>query len=155
MPIPLTPTERRLARLLTAGIFIGLTWNVAADLRPAPPPVRLIRGALAADSTATDSEETLHAEDARYVSRPGDPLGSRPEGPVDLLTAGPAELEQLPGVGPVIAARIAAWREERTSPWRLEDLLEVRGIGPATLERLRAYQEAVERSAADSAGGGG
>jgi competence ComEA-like helix-hairpin-helix protein len=56
---------------------------------------------------------------------------------VDLNTADAAALEALPGVGPVLAERIVAYRDSvgrLTSP---EDLLSVRGIGEATLERIR------------------
>jgi competence ComEA-like helix-hairpin-helix protein len=64
------------------------------------------------------------------------PAGARPE-VIDLNRADAAALETLPGVGPVLAARIVAYRDSvggLTSP---EELLAVRGIGPATLERLR------------------
>lgn len=154
MPIPLTPAERRLARLLTAAVLAGLLWNMLGESRPDPPPVRLIRGALAADSSRGGTHGALYADGDTRVSLPGSPGDSLAPGPVDIRTAGPAELERLPGVGPVLAARISSWRAERTGPWGLEDLLEVRGVGPATLGRLKAYLEAVEGSVSDSARGG-
>ena len=56
---------------------------------------------------------------------------------VALNQAGPAELETLPGVGPVIAQRIVAHREAN-GPFRaVEDLLDVPGIGEATLAGFR------------------
>lgn len=56
---------------------------------------------------------------------------------VDLNTATADELETLPGIGPATASAILAHRQ-RSGPFRrLEDLLEVRGIGPAKLEALR------------------
>ena len=58
---------------------------------------------------------------------------------VDVNTAGVAELERLPGVGPALAGRIVAEREAR-GPFRsAEDLARVRGIGPKTLQHLEAY----------------
>lgn len=56
---------------------------------------------------------------------------------VDLNRAGRAELEDLPGVGPVLAGRILELRRRRGRFDRLEDLLAVPGIGPARLEDLR------------------
>lgn len=56
---------------------------------------------------------------------------------VDLNRAGPTELEALPGIGPALAARVVEVRTERGGFQQVEDLLEVPGIGPATLERLR------------------
>ncbi|MEQ9568764.1 MAG: helix-hairpin-helix domain-containing protein, partial [Longimicrobiales bacterium] len=56
---------------------------------------------------------------------------------VDLNTADSAALMGLPGIGPALAGRILA-RRRRSRFTSVDDLLEVRGIGPATLERLRA-----------------
>ncbi|HSW28006.1 MAG TPA: helix-hairpin-helix domain-containing protein [Longimicrobiales bacterium] len=67
---------------------------------------------------------------------PSSPVRPRPAPRLDLNRADTLALQALPGVGPALARRIVAAREEarfRT----LEDLLKVRGIGPATLARLR------------------
>lgn len=58
-------------------------------------------------------------------------------GPLDLNTATQAQLEDLPGVGPSTAQAILAEREKRGRFGSVEELLEVRGIGPAKLEALR------------------
>lgn len=57
-------------------------------------------------------------------------------GPVDLNTADQALLETLPGVGPVTATAILDWRAEHGGFTAVEELLEVDGIGEATLEDL-------------------
>ena len=64
--------------------------------------------------------------------------GSSPgEGPLHLNRATAAELDNLPGIGPVIAERIVAHRTEH-GPFRaVEDLLDVPGIGEAKLASLR------------------
>ena len=56
---------------------------------------------------------------------------------VNLNTATREELEVLPGIGPALAQAILDYRRERGPFRRVEDLLEVPGIGPAKLERLR------------------
>lgn len=66
----------------------------------------------------------------------GAPAGTAGSGAVDLNAAGVAELEGLPGVGPVLAARIVEHRE-RHGPFRaVEDLQDVPGIGPAILDGI-------------------
>ncbi len=67
----------------------------------------------------------------------GAPAGGDAGGAVDLNTAGQAELETLPGVGPVTAEAILQWRRQNGRFASVDQLTEVRGIGPATLEELR------------------
>ena len=63
---------------------------------------------------------------------------SAPEGTslVNLNTADQAALETLPGVGPVTAEAILAWRTDNGGFTSVDELLEVDGIGEATLEDL-------------------
>ena len=74
---------------------------------------------------------------------PGAPsTASRPDKParsevVNLNTATVQQLDALPGVGPVTAAAIVAWREANGKFTRVDQLAEVDGIGPARLEKLR------------------
>ena len=56
---------------------------------------------------------------------------------IDINTATATELETLPGVGPVLAERIVAFRDERGRFGSVEDLLDVPGIGEAKLAQLR------------------
>ena len=56
---------------------------------------------------------------------------------VDVNNAPAEELETLPGIGPARAADIIAYREQEGPFQSMEDLLQVPGIGPATLDRLR------------------
>ncbi len=56
---------------------------------------------------------------------------------VDLNSADAAALEMLPGIGPALAARILAWREENGRFAAVDDLLDVPGIGEKLLAGLR------------------
>lgn len=58
---------------------------------------------------------------------------------VDLNSAGPVELAQLPGVGPALARRIVDHRTAVGPFTRVDDLLDVPGIGPLSLERMRPH----------------
>lgn len=71
---------------------------------------------------------------------PPSPPGSvkpKPDQAVDLNTATVQELDALPGVGPVTAAAIVAWRQSNGKFTSVDQLAEVEGIGPARLEKLR------------------
>jgi competence ComEA-like helix-hairpin-helix protein len=57
---------------------------------------------------------------------------------ININTAGVAELVQLPGIGPAIAARIVEYREQNGPFRRIEDITGVRGIGEARLNSLRS-----------------
>lgn len=59
-----------------------------------------------------------------------------PEAPLDLNAADAAALERLPGIGPVLASRIVAFRDSVDGFGTLDELDRVPGIGPATLARL-------------------
>jgi len=67
----------------------------------------------------------------------GEQSGSAAAGPISLSTATEAELDTLPGVGPKTAQRIIAYRLENGPFLSVDQLEEVSGIGPATVERLR------------------
>jgi len=58
-------------------------------------------------------------------------------GLVDLNRADAAVFDTLPGIGPVLAERIVAWREEHGRFTAVEELTEVTGIGPALLAGVR------------------
>ena len=59
------------------------------------------------------------------------------DGPVSLSTANAAQLESLPGIGPALAAAILDHRDREGAFERVDDLLQVPGIGPAKLDALR------------------
>ena len=64
----------------------------------------------------------------------GGAVGS--SGPVNLNTATEAELEALPGIGPATAKAIVVHRRDKGPFARVDDLLNVPGIGPSKLAAL-------------------
>jgi len=63
--------------------------------------------------------------------------GPASDGKVNLNTADEAALEELPRIGPALAQRIIAWREQNGRFTSVDDLLAVSGIGEKMLAGLR------------------
>jgi len=110
-----------------------------AVLRPTRPAARAVHLSMA----------TLPIRPTRTIARyplsiPATPPAastahtvSEASGLVNINTAGAEELDSLPGVGPATAAAILEFRREHGPFQRVEDLLEVRGIGEKKLARMR------------------
>jgi competence protein ComEA len=68
----------------------------------------------------------------------GETNGPSPSQPIDLNRATVAELDGLIGIGPATATAIVTYREQHGAFASVDELLEVRGIGPAKLDAIRA-----------------
>lgn len=60
-----------------------------------------------------------------------------PDGPLDVNRATIDDLTRLPGIGPVLAARIVAARDANGAFASIDDLRRVSGVGPSKLAALR------------------
>ncbi len=81
---------------------------------------------------ARRGEASAGAAPVAATATPGTPV-------VNLNTADQAALETIPGIGPVKAGAILEYLEQIGSFDSVEQLLDVSGIGPATLEAITPY----------------
>jgi competence protein ComEA len=68
---------------------------------------------------------------------PGGTMPGSTSGLIDINSASETELETLPGIGEVLAATIVEYRTQNGPFASVEDLMDVSGIGPATLDEIR------------------
>ena len=131
--LPFSRTERALLGALFA--FLALNYALRFTLASREP-----FSVIETPAQAVEAPKTAGAPQALQLS--GLPNEGEPR-PFDLLAflnEAPAErLAELPGIGPVLAGRIVARREEAGSFRRVEEVTSVPGIGPARLERLLAF----------------
>lgn len=65
------------------------------------------------------------------------PAATQPAILLDINYASVEELETLPGIGPTLAENIVMYREENGPFLRIEDIMNVPGIGESTFERIK------------------
>jgi competence protein ComEA len=108
------PRELNLAQLVTDGqqVVIGTTDDPAGEVRD---------GGQAGGGSGSGGS------------------GSPATATLDLNRANQAQLEELPGIGPVIAQAILSWRQQHGRFSRIEELQEVDGIGPKTYAQIAPY----------------
>ena len=87
-----------------------------------------------ASDTAVGADYTI-----AVTRRESEPVTPEVSGPVDINTATIEQLQTLKGIGPALAQRILDYREEHGPFTSVEDLLNVKGIGEATLNAFRDH----------------
>jgi competence ComEA-like helix-hairpin-helix protein len=122
----LTTQERRIVVALGTALIVG--GIVKLLWRPAP----------GADATGSDP---LPVASGRSL--------------VDVNAATEEELVSLPGVGPVIASRIVAYRDQHGPYQTAADLMAVRGLGPKSVALMESLLTVVPPSPLDTAVGPG
>ncbi|MFD6061815.1 helix-hairpin-helix domain-containing protein [Rhodococcus wratislaviensis] len=163
-PAPTSPDAAASAPAPAEEIVVSVVGLVASAGLVRLPPGSRVADALAAAGGVRDGGDTLGLNLAQRLSdgdqvlvgaattqAPPSAVGGASAGSpgtagaaaapggglVNLNTATETELDALPGVGPVTAAAIVAWRTTNGTFTDISQLGEVDGIGPVRLEKLR------------------
>ena len=81
--------------------------------------------------------ESPEAADAMAQEGARGPAATAPAATVNVNTASVAQLETLPGVGKATAERIVEYRQKNGNFKKVEDLMNVRGVGEKSFLRLK------------------
>jgi competence protein ComEA len=123
--------DRSAALLLASLALAGAGVRFLLSPSPDSPPgdVRL--------QAATPSRGADLRETARRAASLARPLA--PGDKIDLDLADVTEITRLPRIGPALAQRIVAWRDQHGAFGSLERLDSVPGIGPKLLDAIRPF----------------
>jgi competence protein ComEA len=105
--------------------------QIVVGLAPASGQPKVLGSSVSAGSATPGNPAAPSRTTAPTTQKPGEVI--------DLNTATAQQLDTLPGIGPITAAAIVAWREANGKFTSVDQLAEVDGIGPGRLEKLRPH----------------
>jgi len=114
---------------------------------PRPPTLREVWAKAGVVGTPPDPDKTIAGGSRVEVTPDGGYRVSAMSGaqlltlglPIDLNRAYAEDLDAIPGIGPALAQRIVDYRKAHGPFKKIEELMEVSGIGPQNLQKLKPY----------------
>ena len=121
------------------GIVVLKTGSRVVDaVKAAGGPLQ--RGQLGGLNLATVLRDGQQVMVGASVNGPPPASGAEPgSSTVNLNTASADQLDAIPGIGPVTAESIVAWREHNGAFHSVDELLEVDGIGPGKFAKIKPH----------------
>lgn len=118
-----TPQETKALIFLLAALLVGSAITLYKRTHPQFAPELIIEKKEIDPQHQTQSP--LHQEQGKKK--------------INLNQATTAELQLLPGVGPTLSKRIVEYRENKGQFEKIEDLMQVQGIGLKTFKQIQDY----------------
>lgn len=140
----LTQQERWIAGFLVGALILGTGIRLTKKYLFSPPAHQITQSAqkdsvFLANVALVDSLVKNHKSTDNQPAAIQEMVQTRQVFRVNVNTADQQTLEQLPRIGPALAKRIIAHRSRNGYFSSIEDLEEVKGIGPATVSKLQPY----------------
>lgn len=111
-----------------------------SEIRRDPPPQpEYAGGESSAPYTIEFEPDAAKSEEGEPKSRPSTHVKKAPAGVVNLNTATSSELQTLPGIGPATAEKIIDYRNAHGRFGSVDELIDVKGIGPKKLAAIRKW----------------
>ncbi len=124
-----TPQESKTIIFLIAVLLIGSSVTIYKKYHPDFAPELLIENNFPEQKKIFEPVKSSAISDNIDLKIPGRK--------VNLNTATLKELESLPGIGPELGKRILEFRENKGNFSTIDEIVNVKGIGPKTLEKFK------------------
>jgi competence ComEA-like helix-hairpin-helix protein len=142
--ITLTRSESAALLVIVSLYLVGFTWRyIQQTSAPFDPKIYAGIDSLIASGglTPSDTLPKVQRHSAGTDSLAADSNDAAESGPLNINEASMVDLISLPGIGPALAGRILAYRKEHGRFGVTDDLMRVKGIGPAKLKQIRGLVE--------------
>ncbi len=119
-----TPQETKALIFLLAALIVGSGITLYKRSHPRFAPQLVL--------------QRMESEAVRETGDVSDQAGSE-KTLIDINRAAAEDLELLPGLGPALSRRLVEYRESNGPFARIEDIVQVQGIGAKTFQRIKDY----------------
>jgi len=160
--IPLNSQQKRFLLVIIVLLLTGLAFRIAdrhrraigfdiggfidgykytAEVSASTTEIKPTTNALSPDTVIVKSDKAASSTAKKASGSSKQTTKIKPSEKINVNKADEKELQRLPGIGPVLASRIIAYRDSAGIYSKPADLLNVKGIGQKKLVKIEPYLE--------------